>query len=256
VKSGLINSPVSSATYTVGTASAPTFYPAAGTIVGLNTYANVSNLSPNDTVYYTTNGNAPTLANSTKSANPSIHLTQSQTIQAFVTSPGMANSAVSTVSYTVQASAPTFSLASGAILSAPQDLTISADDGATIYYTTDGTTPDRILDQVHRDPPQLERGGHVQGHRHLAERHEQPGVHGHLHDRDGGRPDLQSRRRILHRHADRAVVQQRPPATPSTTPRMEARRLPPRPSTPQPSPSPKPKPSRPSPRPRECPTAR
>src|SRR5579863_8170023 len=65
VASGLTNSAVGSATYTIqqsgGTTATPTFAPAAGTYTGAQSVT-ISDTTSGATIYYTTNGTAPTTA--------------------------------------------------------------------------------------------------------------------------------------------------------------------------------------------------
>jgi hypothetical protein len=66
----------------------------------------------------------------------------SQTINAIAMAAGMGNSSVSSVTYTIVAVAPTFSLTPGIYPTAPQSLTLTTTTPrATIYYTTNGNTP-------------------------------------------------------------------------------------------------------------------
>lgn len=75
------------------------------------------------------------------SASP-ISITGRTTIKAIAVSNGIA-SAVSTFTYRVSSklSAPTPSLQSGSVIAGGTTLTLSADEGATIHYTTDGSNP-------------------------------------------------------------------------------------------------------------------
>ena len=139
--SGVSNSAVGSAAYTIQTAAAmPTFSPAAGT------YASAQSVTLGDTtsgatIYYTINGSTPTTA-STKYTG-AISVASSMTIKAIAVATGFNSSAIASVTYTIQSAAatPTFSPAAGSYSSA-QSVTISdSTSGATIYYTTNGTTP-------------------------------------------------------------------------------------------------------------------
>ena len=93
------------------------------------------------TIYYTTNGTAPTTS-STRYTGP-ITVSSTETLEAIAVVTGDTNSAVASVTYTITptVSTPTFSPAAGTYTS-PQSVTFSdATSGATIYYTTNGTTP-------------------------------------------------------------------------------------------------------------------
>ena len=96
------------------------------------------------TIYYTTNGTTPTTS-STKYTGP-ITVSSTETLQAIAAATGYANSAVGSAAYTIAASLPTvptpeFSPAAGTYNSA-QSVSISdATADASIYYTTNGTTP-------------------------------------------------------------------------------------------------------------------
>jgi len=96
------------------------------------------------TIYYTSDGSAPTI-NSTKYTGP-INLASSETVQAFATAPGYGDSIAASASYTIvpPPGAPTFSVPAGAYGS-PQTVILSdPTPNVTIYYTTDGTTPNEF----------------------------------------------------------------------------------------------------------------
>jgi len=138
--SGMANSNVASATYTILIPVAtPTFSPPGGT------YATPQSVTLSDTntsattIYYTTDGSTPTTA-STQYTTP-ISVTQNTTIRAMAAASGMANSNVASATYTIRVATPTFSLPGGTYVG-PQSVTLSdTTSGATIYYTTDGSTP-------------------------------------------------------------------------------------------------------------------
>ena len=141
VASGYTNSAVASATYNITpTAATPTFSVAAGTYTTTQTVS-ISDTTSGATIYYTTNGTTPTTSSTKYSAAISVSATE--TVEAIAVATGYSNSVVASAKYTITpvAATPTFSLAAGTY-PPTQTLTISdATSGATIYYTTNGTTP-------------------------------------------------------------------------------------------------------------------
>ena len=128
---------------TTPSAATPTFSPGGGTYTGTQSVT-ISDSTPSATVYYTTNGTTPTTA-STKYTGP-ITVNNSETLEAIAVASGVTNSAVGSATYTIQQSSgttatPTFSPAAGTY-TGTQSVTIAdTTSGATIYYTTNGTTP-------------------------------------------------------------------------------------------------------------------
>jgi N-acetylneuraminic acid mutarotase len=140
VKAGWINSAVGSATYTIyGQVKTPTFSPAGGSY-GLPQTVTISDATSGATIYYTTNGTTPTTS-STVYSGP-ITVAASETVKAIAVKANWINSLVASATYSgLQAPTPTFTPAGGCS-GPPLTMTISdAAPGATIYYTTDGTTP-------------------------------------------------------------------------------------------------------------------
>jgi uncharacterized repeat protein (TIGR03803 family) len=126
------------------TAASPTFSPGAGSYATTQTVSLVTTTT-GASIYYTTNGTAPTTS-STKYTG-AITVGSSETIEAIAVASGYTNSAVASATYTITAvvtpvaATPVFSPAAGTY-SAAQTVSISdATAGATIYYTTDGSTP-------------------------------------------------------------------------------------------------------------------
>ncbi len=119
----------------------PTFDPAAGTYYTAQTVS-ISDTTTGAVIYYTTDGTTPTTS-STAYSSP-IPVPSTLTIEAIAVATGYANSEVATATYTISAppaAAPTFSPSAGTYTSA-QTVTLSdTTQGATIYYTTNGTTP-------------------------------------------------------------------------------------------------------------------
>src|SRR5436189_219557 len=139
--SGMSNSNVTSATYTiVQPAAPPTFNPAGGTFVGSVTVT-LSTATSGATIYYTTDGSTPTTASSVYTGP--VPLTTTTTLKAMAAASGMANSSVTSATYTISQAAapPTFSPAGGSFVGSVTVTITPATSGATIYYTTDGSTP-------------------------------------------------------------------------------------------------------------------
>ncbi|MGD0861068.1 MAG: chitobiase/beta-hexosaminidase C-terminal domain-containing protein, partial [Terracidiphilus sp.] len=141
VETGYTNSAVGSAAYIIAPVlPTATFSPAAGTYTTSQSVT-ISDSTAGTTIYYTTNGTTPTTS-STLYTGP-ITVSATESLEALAVETGYTNSAVATAAYTIapQVLAPTFSPAAGAY-AASQSVTISdATSGATIYYTTNGTTP-------------------------------------------------------------------------------------------------------------------
>ena len=140
VKDGMSDSDVASATYTITLppVATPTFSPAAGTYdVAQNVTIDCSTVGA--TIHYTTDGSTPTGSSATYSS--AIPVSVNTTIKAIAVKAGMSDSEVATAAYAIKVATPTFSVAAGAYNSAQSVELACTTDGATIYYTTDGTTP-------------------------------------------------------------------------------------------------------------------
>jgi len=139
--SGYSTSPVATAAYTITLPTAtPTFSLEAGPYTSAQ-IVTISDTTAGATIYYTTDGTTPTTS-STVYSGP-ITVSSSETLEAIATASGYSTSPVASAAYTITlpTATPFFSLAAGPYTSA-QTVTISdATAGATIYYTTDGTTP-------------------------------------------------------------------------------------------------------------------
>jgi RHS repeat-associated protein len=120
------------------TTATPAFSLTAGTYTGTQTVA-ISDSTTGSTIYYTTNGSTPTTS-STKYTG-SITVSATESLKAIATASGDTNSAVATAAYTIVTPTPTFSPVAGSYGSS-ETVTISdSNSAATLYYTTNGTTP-------------------------------------------------------------------------------------------------------------------
>jgi len=122
-------------------AAPPTFSPAPGTFSAAQTVT-LSDSTPGASIYYTTNGSAPT-ASSTLYSKP-ITVSTTTTISAIAVAAGYSNSAAATGTYTINlpaAATPTFSPAPGTFTTSQTVALSDATSGAAIFYTTDGSTP-------------------------------------------------------------------------------------------------------------------
>ena len=117
---------------------APTFSPVAGTVE----YGTIVSLSQVDSkpIYYTTDGSTtPTKSSTLFNPLSPIEIVNDMTIKAIAYDDDDA-SAVVTATYSVQRpDYPTFSVEAGAVESGTE-VTVTAAEGCTLYYTTDGTT--------------------------------------------------------------------------------------------------------------------
>ena len=130
-------------------AATPSFSLASGSYSGSQSVT-ISDSTSGSTIYYTTNGSAPSTS-STKYSG-AITVAASETLKAIAMVTGAAASNTATATYTITAvtapppptqtaATPVFSLAAGSY-SGTQSLTITdSTSGASIYYTTNGATP-------------------------------------------------------------------------------------------------------------------
>ncbi len=151
------DSGIASATYVINPplpAAAPVFSPASGTYSG-NQTIRITSASPGVSIRYTTDGSTPTEAVGALYLGP-VSLGASATLQAVAYGAGLSDSNVMSASYTInmpqQVAAPTFSLAAGTY-SSPQSVTISTSTvGASIRFTTDGSTPSETAGTIYSGP--------------------------------------------------------------------------------------------------------
>ncbi|HLY42386.1 MAG TPA: chitobiase/beta-hexosaminidase C-terminal domain-containing protein [Terracidiphilus sp.] len=122
-------------------AATPTFSPGSGSFNSAQNVA-ISDSTAGASIYYTTNGSAPTTS-STLYSSP-IAVSSNMTIEAMAVASGYNPSAVGSATYTVKlpaASTPQFSPAPGSYMTAQSVVLSCVTAGASIYFTTDGSTP-------------------------------------------------------------------------------------------------------------------
>ena len=118
---------------------------AAGTYTG--TQKVTLSASSGSAIYYTTDGSAPTK----KSAKytKEISISKNTTLKARAYKSGMAESAVMTAKYNIRTAKPKTSVKAGTY-SGTQKVKLTAASGATIYYTTDGSTPTKTQSNIQK----------------------------------------------------------------------------------------------------------
>ncbi|MGL4521808.1 MAG: chitobiase/beta-hexosaminidase C-terminal domain-containing protein, partial [Bacilli bacterium] len=140
IKQGLTNSDVSEFAYTIKAAPTQVAAPTSSVsgTVAKGSQAVLATTTPGAEIYYTTDGSVPT-AQSTK-YTAAITLAQSTTIKAIAVKSGITNSEITTVAINVKSDVPSSNIPSSEVAKNTQ-IILTAAQGATIYYTTDGTTP-------------------------------------------------------------------------------------------------------------------
>ncbi len=122
-----------------GTTSTPTFSPKAGAVT-IGTNVSISCATAGATIHYTIDGSNPTTSSPTYSS--AITIDAAKTIKALAVKDGLTNSEIASAEYTiVQVATPTFSPDAGEVTKNAEITINCATDGATIYYTTDGSEP-------------------------------------------------------------------------------------------------------------------
>ena len=115
----------------------------------------ISDATAGATIYYTTNGTTPTTSSPVYAGPITVSATES--LEAIAVRNGDTNSAVASAAYTIRTprrtvATPTFTPPAGTYTSA-QSVSISdATAGATIYYTTNGTTPTTSSTSLYQRP--------------------------------------------------------------------------------------------------------
>ena len=128
---------------TTPTVATPVFSPAAGTYTTKQTVT-ITDSTPGSTIYYTTNGTMPTTSSTKYSASSPITVSSTETLEAIATATGYLTSVAVTAGYTIAAAPPATPVIKPASGTYPAGQLVTITDstsGATIYFTTNGTTP-------------------------------------------------------------------------------------------------------------------
>lgn len=125
--------------YILPPASVPVFSPPSGTYNEAQSVT-ITSTTEGATIYYTTDGSDPTTASSVYTSP--ITVTVNTTIKAFAIKSGLDGSAIDSASYVINVAAPVISPGDETFTTAQSVTITSATEGATIYYTTDGSVPD------------------------------------------------------------------------------------------------------------------
>ena len=143
VKSGMANSDIANTTYTkLGKVATPSFTPTTNSTFSSNQQVSITCTTSGATIYYTTDGTAPATLSTLYTAPFTI--TATKVIKAIAIKSGMADSDIASTTYTKleKVATPSFTPTTNSTFSLNQQVSINcATAGATIYYTTDGTTP-------------------------------------------------------------------------------------------------------------------
>ena len=155
--SGFIDSNVASGAYTINPppqAAAPVFSPAAGTYPAAQNIT-ITSSTAGASIRYTTDGSTPSETAGTLYSG-AITISSNTTLKAIAYETGFTDSTVTSGTYTINiltpAAAPVFSPAAGTYSTA-QNITItSSTSGASIRYTTDGSTPSETTGTLYSGP--------------------------------------------------------------------------------------------------------
>ena len=134
------------------TVAAPAFSPLPGTYASA-VDVTITTTTPGATIRYTTDGSTPTETTGAAYGAP-VRVADSLTLTAVAFRPGWTASPVSTGQYTISnvVQAPVFSPGPGAYTGARDVVIVTATAGASIRYTTDGSTPTETNGTLYAGP--------------------------------------------------------------------------------------------------------
>jgi hypothetical protein len=152
-KTGWADSAVNAAAFTItGTAATPTYSPGSGTYTTAQSIA-ISTTTPGATIRYTTDGTTPSGTQGTVYSGP-VTVASSTTVKAIAYESGWNDSGVGSASYTITGTvaAPTFTPGAGTYAMPMSVVIATTTTGATIRYTTDGSTPSATTGTIYTGP--------------------------------------------------------------------------------------------------------
>ncbi|MDR0562276.1 MAG: chitobiase/beta-hexosaminidase C-terminal domain-containing protein [Spirochaetaceae bacterium] len=133
------NSDILTADYTVK-ATTPTASPATGQVY-YGTAITLTTATSWAEIFYTTDGTEPSASSNLYRDTAKPTITRNTTLKAIAIIPDMSNSDILTADYTVKATTPTASPATGQVYYGTAITLTTTTEGASIFYTTDGTEP-------------------------------------------------------------------------------------------------------------------
>ena len=137
---GSDESSVGEASFTIKAPESPTFNVEEGA-VARNTVVTISSRA-GTTIFYTTNGDDAESGTNANSNSVEVSINEGMTIKAIAKDPLDKKSSETSATFTIaQVAKPTFSVAAGVVSKGTQLTINTATEGATIYYTLDGTAP-------------------------------------------------------------------------------------------------------------------
>jgi hypothetical protein len=149
IKSGMTNSNITISNFIINTekASAPIFTPAGGTFTTAQSVS-IATTTTGAVIKYTTDGSEPSASNGLVYSS-AINVAATSTVKAIAIKTGMADSDISSAAFTIQdsVSAPVFNPPAGSYAAAQSVSIITATAGASIFYTTNGSTPTILSSQ-------------------------------------------------------------------------------------------------------------
>jgi len=159
VKTGMLNSQVSSSSYIIKCAT-PTITPAAGTYNTIQTVS-ISTTTPGASIRYTLDGSDPSATNGILYSTPiTVNATYYQPIKAIAYKSGVTNSDIAQNNYVVtliKVDNPTVSVPAGSYYSVQSVTITSTTPGASFIYTTDGSTPGPTNGILYSGPVTVDR---------------------------------------------------------------------------------------------------